>query len=100
MASMKKHNCSECAFVAKSAGGLTSHKRRHKAETTKHATPIEDSSSGGGVCHSCHALPIGSVELVSLLLVLIFSLTAVLLTSVYAIDAQNHEITALESQLN
>lgn len=97
---MKKHNCSECSFIAKSAGGLTSHKRRHKAATTKHVEPIQGSSSGGGVCHSCNALPVGSVELVSLLLVLIFSLTAVLLTSVYAIDAQNHQIEVLESQLN
>ena len=98
MASMKKHNCSECGFTAKNAGGLSSHKRRHKKSKT--VQPIPESSSASGVCHSCHALPMGSVELVSLLLVLIFSLTAVLLTSVYAIDSQNHEIAALEAQLN
>ena len=98
MASMKKHHCSECGFAAKNAGGLSSHKRRHKKQKT--AQPIPEAPSTAGVCHNCHVLPMGSVELISLLLVLIFSLTAVLLTSVYAIDSQNQEITALEAQLN
>lgn len=52
------------------------------------------------VCHECHALPIGSVELVSLLLVLVFSLSAVLLTSGYALSQQNDEMDRIQSQLD
>lgn len=40
------------------------------------------------VCRSCHALPAGSMELMALLLVLVFSLSAVLFTSVYALNAE------------
>ena len=40
------------------------------------------------VCKDCHHLPIGSVELVGLLLVLVFALSAVLLTSIYVIQTQ------------
>ena len=43
--------------------------------------------------------PIGSVELVSLLLVLVFSLAAVLLTSVLALNSQSQEIADLEAQV-
>ena len=93
----KTLTCTNCGFTAKTAGGLTAHTRRHK--TTMHVEPIQTTNTTN-VCHNCHALPMGSVELVSLLLVLVFSLTAVLLTSVYAIDAQNHEIETLEAQLN
>lgn len=56
-------------------------------------------STSGNVCRSCHALPVGSIELVSLLLVLVFSLTAVLFTSVYALQTQQAKVAALESQL-
>lgn len=51
------------------------------------------------VCRTCHALPAGSVEVVSLLLVLVFSLTAVLITSVHALSLQDIEISHLENQL-
>lgn len=49
------------------------------------------------VCRSCNALPAGSVELVSLLLVLVFSLSAVLLTSGYALQKQATQIQTLEA---
>ena len=94
---MKQLNCTDCTFVAKNAAGLNSHTRRHKKSMD--VAPINNAASGG-VCHNCHALPIGSVELVSLLLVLVFSLTAVLLTSAYALDSQQQEITSLKAQLN
>ena len=55
--------------------------------------------ASGNVCRSCHALPTGSVELVSLLLVLVFSLSAVLFTSVYALQKQQAKVAALETQL-
>ncbi len=49
------------------------------------------------VCKSCHALPAGSSELMSLMLVLVFSLTAVLFTSIYALNVQKAKVSALES---
>jgi hypothetical protein len=51
------------------------------------------------VCRSCSSLPAGSVELVSLLLVLVFSLTAVLVTSGYALQKQSVEIERLSASL-
>ncbi len=60
----------------------------------KHAIPATPK-----VCRGCHALPAGSVELVSLLLVLIFSLSAVLFTSVYALDQNQAELEALQAQV-
>lgn len=52
------------------------------------------------ICRSCHALPVGSVEIVSLLLVLVFSLTAVLFTSVYAMEMQQDQIQAMEAHIS
>ena len=51
------------------------------------------------VCRGCHALPAGSVELVSLLLVLVFALSAVLITSVYAFNQQGAQMDNLEAQI-
>lgn len=53
-----------------------------------------------GVCQSCHALPAGSMEVTALLLVLVFSLTAVLFTSIYTIRIQQARVAALEAQLS
>lgn len=50
------------------------------------------------VCRSCHSLPAGSMELMALMLVLVFSLSAVLFTSVYALNlerAQNASAAAV-----
>ncbi len=60
------------------------------------ATPIQ---SAPNVCRSCHALPAGSMELMALMLVLVFSLTAVLFTSIYALQIQDAKVDALETQL-
>lgn len=51
------------------------------------------------VCRSCHALPAGAVELVSLLIVVVVALTAVLFTSVYALQQQGQEIAQLQYEL-
>ena len=51
-------------------------------------------------CQSCNALPAGSMEVAALLLVLVFSLSAVLFTSVYATQVQTHRVEALEAQLS
>lgn len=64
----------------------------HEAQMTPHKIVP-------GVCRSCHALPIGAVELVSLLLIMTLSLSAVLLTSVYALEHQSQEIEMLKNQL-
>jgi len=52
------------------------------------------------VCRSCHALPAGSMELMALMLVLVFSLTAVLFTSIYALEVQGSKVEALEAQVS
>ncbi|MBP9827707.1 hypothetical protein KBC55_00970 [Patescibacteria group bacterium] len=56
-------------------------------------------SHGGGACTSCNALPTGSMELLGLMLVLVFSLTAVLLTSVYALNLEAAKVAQLETAL-
>lgn len=56
--------------------------------------------SHGGVCHSCNALPAGSIEVAAILLVLVFSLSAVLFTSVYATKIQTSKVQALEAQVS
>ena len=48
-------------------------------------------------CASCHVLPLGAVELVAILLSLVFSLTAVLLTSTVTIADQQKVIEQYES---
>lgn len=60
------------------------------------STPIQ---SVPNVCHSCHSLPAGSTELMALMLVLVFSLTAVLFTSVYALQIKDAEVKALQDQV-
>ncbi|MBU4315104.1 hypothetical protein KJ673_01735 [Patescibacteria group bacterium] len=54
----------------------------------------------GHACQSCNALPTGSIELVSLLLVLVFALSAVLMTSVYALHLQASKTDALQYQID
>ena len=49
------------------------------------------------VCHSCNSLPVGSVELTALMLVLVFSLSAVLFTSVYALQNAQNKVAQLEA---
>jgi len=71
--------------------------RKHASDI--HVVPVTMPKTSGNVCQSCHALPIGSIELVSLLLVLVFSLTAVLFTSVYALQAQQAKVAELQAQL-
>lgn len=66
-------------------------------KSTATATPIQSVPS---VCRSCHALPAGSMELMALMLVLVFSLTAVLFTSIYSLQIQNAKLQAAEAQLS
>ena len=111
------HPCTQCNFKAKNKAGLSSHLRRHKilamqAEDNDDSTTVavanepakmpavaasapapapagnHAQNTDAHVCKDCHHLPIGSVELVGLLLVLVFALSAVLLTSIYVIETQ------------
>jgi len=93
--------CQHCKFNAKNAGGLASHVRACKKKNA--APPMNDTpdpvptpSSG---CESCGHLPVGSIELVSLLLILVFALSAVLVTSVWALNNQATEISSLQVQV-
>lgn len=108
--------CRHCAFTAKNRAGYLSHMRKHETmameaddDSTSMTIPVapsvpveehdEDASldnasshkqthGGEHVCKDCQSLPMGSVELVSLLLVLVFALSAVLLTSIYVIETR------------
>lgn len=60
--------------------------------------PVKTPSSG--TCHSCNALPAGSMEVAAILLVLVFSLSAVLFTSVYATKIQTSKVQTLEAQVS
>jgi hypothetical protein len=51
------------------------------------------------VCRSCHALPVGATELMSILLVVSFAVSAVLLTSVYANRQMSQQVQLLEAQI-
>lgn len=92
--------CSHCKFNAKSPGGLASHVRackKRKATPPINNTP-ESVADAPPTCGSCEHLPMGSIELVSILLILVFSLSAVLVTSVWALNSQASEIQHLQSQ--
>ncbi len=77
----------------------TTRTRKTTASRTRKSTPIpHDHVMTSNVCAGCNALPAGSMELMALMLVLVFSLTAVLFTSVYALNIQEAKIQSLESQ--
>lgn len=71
---------------------------RQRASAT-HVVSLSNTPRQHHLCQSCHALPVGSMELVALLLVLVFSLSAVLFTSVYALQGQQAKVQALTAQL-
>jgi hypothetical protein len=79
--------------------------KRKSSAAPKRRTKRVNHNEGGththglSMCTSCDGLPAGTVEIVSLLLVLVFSLTAVLMTSVSALDSQQTQIDLLEAQL-
>ncbi len=93
--------CQLCSFKAKSKGGLASHVRACKRKNA--APPVNDTPEpvpeAPAACGSCEHLPVGSIELVSILLILVFSLSAVLVTSVWALNSQASEIQHLQTQV-
>ena len=75
----------------------TAKPRMKKTKTVSVAASMPPSPS---VCHSCNSLPMGSMDLMALMLVLVFALTAVLLTTVYALNIQQAKVAELEAQLS
>lgn len=76
--------------------------RRSPRKSTASVTPINavhGAGSQSSVCHSCNVLPTGSIELTALMLVLVFSLSAVLFTSVYALQGEQQKVAALEANV-
>lgn len=65
--------------------------------TGKKMTPVVIQSHHS--CKSCAMLPVGSIELTSLLLVLVFSLVSVLLTSVLALNSEHQKVAALQAEV-
>lgn len=70
-----------------------------RAKKTKVVSVASSMPPSANVCRSCHALPIGSMDLTALMLVLVFSLTAVLFTTVYALNIQKAKVAQLEHQV-
>jgi hypothetical protein len=97
---MKQHTCNSCGFEAKNLAGLKSHERSHGDDAPE--APVSGMTRTAIAqkhCHQCHMLPAGSAEIVGLLLVLVFSLSAVLLTSVYLHETNAEQLSILEDQL-
>jgi hypothetical protein len=61
--------------------------------------PVQNTFSKNS-CDACNSLPVGSIELTALMLVLVFSLSAVLFTSVFALQTKDAEIKQLQSQVS
>ncbi len=73
--------------------------RRTKASASHSAPSAMKPGRHHNLCQSCHTLPTGSMELMALMLVLVFSLSAVLFTSVYALRVQDAKIESLTQQI-
>lgn len=73
--------------------------RRAVAKKPMLVNDVQAAMPKATVCHACNALPVGSVELTALMLVLVFSLTAVLFTSVYALQGEKFKNAGLEAQV-
>ena len=72
---------------------------RARKSARMHLVPGNVAEPQSTVCHACNSLPVGSVELASLMIVLVFSLSAVLLTSVAALRIQSHKLGQLEASV-
>lgn len=74
-------------------------KRSRSSANASHVIPVVQPARHHNLCQSCHALPAGSMELMALMLVLVFSLSAVLFTSVYALQSEQAKVEALTTQM-
>jgi hypothetical protein len=73
--------------------------KKPRAKKTKVMSTASTMPHGSNVCRSCHLLPVGSMDLTALMLVLVFSLSAVLFTTVYALNLQQAKVAQLETQI-
>ncbi|MEK7665802.1 MAG: hypothetical protein AAB337_02910 [Patescibacteria group bacterium] len=83
----------------KSTATIVAKKKKASAKkpmAVKMAMPI----ASNGMCKTCNLLPVGSIEMASLLLVLVFSLVSVLFTAVFALNAQQNKISDLEELIS
>lgn len=74
--------------------------KRVVSKKTKVVSTVSAMPHSSSVCRSCHLLPVGSMDLTALMLVLVFSLSAVLFTTVYALNMSNAEVAQLQNQLS
>ena len=99
--STKKKPAAKKTTNRKSTKKKSASKKAPNKTMLKMELPLEPvKNDQPAICRSCHALPVGSVEIVSLLLVLVFSLTAVLFTSVYALEMQQSQIEVMEAHIS
>lgn len=73
--------------------------KRPAMKKSKVMSTASSSPRAGNVCHSCNLLPVGSIDLTALMLVLVFSLSAVLFTTVYALNVSHAKVNQLQGQL-
>ena len=73
--------------------------RSRSSANASHVVPVVQPARHHNLCQSCHALPAGSMELMELMLVLVFSLSAVLFTSVYALQTEQAKVQSLTTQV-
>ena len=78
---------------------ITSIKKPRASMKTK-TVSVSAKSHAGGTCSSCNLLPVGSHDLTALLLVLVFSVSAVLFTTVYALNLQQAKVAQLQTMLS
>ncbi len=74
-------------------------RRARSFSSSSHVVPVVSPARHHNLCQSCNALPAGSMEVMALLLVLVFSLSAVLFTSVYALRIQQAKVQTLTSNI-
>lgn len=90
------------AASKKSAKKKTSKKKAVKKAVAKKVSAlqevVDEVKKTPNVCRTCNALPVGAVELISILMVVAFSLSAVLLTATFTIEHQAQQIEAMQMQ--
>ncbi len=97
------NQCQTCSFVAKNKAGLSAHTRGHaKRQEEADPAPILPEVPAMGAtddCPHCSLLPAGSVNVVSMFIVVVFCLTAVMFIAMYKMDQQQAAIQSLQAQV-
>ncbi|MFA6522730.1 MAG: hypothetical protein WCT24_04025 [Patescibacteria group bacterium] len=78
-------------------------KKTVKSKGHVHAYSVKDMErvleSTTPACRHCKQFPIGAADLVHIFLLLIFTLSAVLMTSVYALNVEHQKVVELQTEL-